>query len=279
MILSSLSKKFTVLGGNGFIGSHVVARLKADGHQVFSPNKINSEVIKKKHGNIIYCIGLTSDFRKRAFDTMHAHVSILSDLLEHAEFDSFTYLSSTRVYQGSDSTSENATLQVKPDNPDDLYNISKLAGESLCLNSGRPNVKIARLSNIVGYRKDSDLFIDQLLHEITVNKMLTLNSSLSSEKDYIYIDDAVNAIIFLANLKILGCFNVASGNNISNQIIIDHLKTTFDFDLYISDNARIINFMPIDISKIKSFFLYEPLQFPEYFPKFINLYKNRKGIK
>lgn len=271
--------KFTVLGGKGFIGSHLIARLIDDGHQVFAPNQITPEVLKTKHGHLIYSIGLTSDFRKRPLDTMQAHVCILRDLLEHAEFDSLTYLSSTRVYHGSDSTNEYASLRVNPENPEDLYNISKLAGESLCLHSGRPNVKIARLSNIVGYRKDSDLFIDQLLNEITTNKALTLKSSLSSEKDYLYIDDAASTIISLATSTTTGCFNVASGNNISNQTIIEHLKASFDFDLTISDNAPVIEFMPIDISKIKSIFSYEPAQFTEYFPQFINFYKNCKGIK
>jgi len=271
--------KFTVLGGKGFIGSNLIARLKEDGHQVFAPLQITPEVLKTKHGHLIYSIGLTSDFRKRPLDTMQAHVCILRDLLEQTEFDSLTYLSSTRVYHRSDSTNESSSLRLSPENPDDLYNISKLAGESLCLHSGRPNVKIARLSNIVGYRKDSDLFIDQLLHEITANKTLTLKSSLSSEKDYLYINDAINTIISLTTSTATGCFNVASGNNISNQTIIDHLKKNFEFELSISDNAPAIEFMPIDISKLKNIFAVESAQFAEYFPQFINFYKNCKGIK
>ena len=269
--------KFTILGGKGFIGSHLIRRLKDEGHQVFAPDKITPDVLKTKHGHLIYSIGLTSDFRNRTLDTIQAHVCILRDLLEHAEFESLTYLSSTRVYHGSDSTNEYASLRVNPDNAEDLYNISKIAGESLCVHSGRPNVKIARLSNIVGYRKDSDLFIDQLLHEIMANKALTLKSSLFSEKDYLYIDDAVNAILFLATSTTTGCVNVASGNNISNLTIIEHLKVIFDFDLIISDNAPLIDFMPIDISRIKNLFPYEPAQFTEFFPKFINFYKYFKG--
>jgi len=268
--------KFTVLGGKGFIGSNLIARLKEDGHQVFAPLQITPEVLKTKHGHLIYSIGLTSDFRKRPLDTMQAHVCILRDLLEQTEFDSLTYLSSTRVYNGSDSTNESSSLRLCPQNPDDLYNISKLAGESLCLHSGRNNVKIARLSNIVGYRKDSDLFIDQLLHEITTNKKLTLKSSLSSEKDYLHIDDAISIIISLTTSAVTGCFNVASGTNISNQTIIEYLKENFDFELSISDNAPVLIFTPIDISKIKNIIAFETAQFAEYFPQFINFYKISK---
>lgn len=279
MNIPSSTTKFTVLGGKGFIGSQLIECLKEYGYQVYAPNQITPEVLKTKHGHLVYSIGLTTDFRKRPLDTMHAHVCILRDILEHAEFDSLTYLSSTRVYHGSGSTNESASLRVDTENPEDLYNISKLAGESLCIHSGRPNVKIARLSNIVGYRKDSDLFINQLLDEIVVNKVLTLKSSLSSEKDYLSIDDAVSAIISLSSSTATGCFNVASGNNISNQTIIDYLKESFDFDLKILDNAPIIEYMPIEISKIKSTLSFKPAQFASYFPQFIRFYKHCKGIK
>ena len=39
------------------------------------------------------------------FDTIRAHVSVLSEVLEHAEFESLLYLSSTRVYGRSRTTS------------------------------------------------------------------------------------------------------------------------------------------------------------------------------
>ncbi len=279
MSIPFLPSNFTVLGGNGFIGSHITTRLNQDGHTVYAPIKISPEFFKIKHGHIIYSIGLTSDFRKRPFDTMQAHICILRDILEHAEFDSLTYLSSTRVYHGSDSTNESALLRLQTEKLDDLYNISKLAGEALCHHGGRHNVKIVRLSNIVGYRKDSDLFIAQLLNDVLKNKKLILNSSLHSEKDYLFIDDAVGMIISLAISTTTGCFNVASGSNISNQTIIEYLKNNFDFQFAIADEAPLFKFMPIDINKIKSVFAYEPKLFTEYFPQFINFYKNCKGIK
>ena len=34
------------------------------------------------------------------------------------------------------------TITVNPQNGDDLYNLSKLAGEALCLASGRPGTRV-----------------------------------------------------------------------------------------------------------------------------------------
>ncbi len=270
---------FTVLGAEGFIGSNLINHLSKDGSRIYAPKKNTSDLMKVQHGHIIYCIGLTSDFRRRPLDTMQAHVCILRELLERVEFKSLTYLSSTRVYHGSSSTKESDKLSMNPENIEDLYGISKLAGESLCHHSGRQNVKIVRLSNIVGYRKDSDLFIDQLLHEIANHNTLTLKSSLLSRKDYLYIDDAVNAIASLALTNNTGCFNVAYGNNISNQTIIDQLNENFDFKLTIEKNAPVIDFPIINTEKIRKTIHFNPSPFSDYFSEFINCYKERKGIK
>jgi len=105
---------FTILGAGGFLGSHLLPRLIQSGYSVSTPAKINSDVLKARHGRIIYCIGLTSDFRSRPLETMQAHVCILRDLLEHTEFESLTYLSSTRVYHGASTTIENSSLCVNP---------------------------------------------------------------------------------------------------------------------------------------------------------------------
>jgi len=271
---------FTVLGAEGFIGSNLINHLSKNGRRIYAPKKKNSTEFKKlQHGHIIYCIGLTSDFRKRPLDTMHAHVCILREILERVDFKSLTYLSSTRVYHGSSSTIESHRLSMSPENLEDLYGISKLAGESLCHHSGRKNVKIIRLSNIVGYRRDRDLFIDQLLHEIVTHNTLTLKSSLHSSKDYLYIDDAVNAISSLAATNNTGCFNVAYGNNISNQIIINQLNEHFDFKLTIEKNAPVIDFPIINTEKIRNTIHFNPSAFSDYFSTFINCYKQRKGIK
>jgi nucleoside-diphosphate-sugar epimerase len=267
---------FTILGASGFIGSNLISNLRKSGYSVSTPNRITLNITNVRHGHVIYCIGLTSDFRKRPLDTVQAHVCILRELLEYGEFDSLTYLSSTRVYHGSSSTTESSPLIVNPSNLEDLYAISKIAGESLCYHSGRRNVKVIRLSNIIGIREDNNLFINELLDEIITQKSLTLRSSLLSNKDYLFVDDAVSAIITLAVSKETGCFNVASGTNISNQVIIEELKSNFNFNLTVLDNAPILEFMPINIEKIKNIIQFETTDFTDYFPKLINFYKKRK---
>ncbi len=92
---------FTVLGATGYIGSRLVAHLQAQGHTVWAPARGDAEVFTRPLGHVMYCVGLTADFRTRPFDTVDAHVGLLAEVLRRAQFESLLYLSSTRVYMGA----------------------------------------------------------------------------------------------------------------------------------------------------------------------------------
>jgi nucleoside-diphosphate-sugar epimerase len=181
--------KFTVLGSSGFIGRHLVTHLHASGHDVFIPDRNDPAIYKQPLGHVIYCVGLTADFRKRPFDTVYAHICLLAQLLEKASFLSLLYLSSTRVYAGATSGDEQASLLAG-----DLYNVSKLTGESLCFASGREIVRVVRLSNVVGaVDADSDNFLFALAREAKAGKII-LQVQPASAKDYIHVDDVVQML-------------------------------------------------------------------------------------
>ncbi len=146
--------------------------------------------LERPLGHVLYCIGLTSDFRSRAYDTTRAHVSVLTEILANADFDSLLYLSSTRVYARSSAGSEQTTLSVDVTDPSDLYNISKLAGESLCRACGRTGVRVARIANIVGYDPDSQNFLPSLIRAALAGRIV-LQSDPASAKDYVLLDDVI----------------------------------------------------------------------------------------
>src|SRR5687768_14738265 len=87
----------TVLGSQGFVGRHVVQELEQRGLPYFAPPR-EAPLSGTPLGDVIYCIGLTADFRSRPFETVEAHVVKLRDVLEGCDLDSLLYLSSTRVY-------------------------------------------------------------------------------------------------------------------------------------------------------------------------------------
>ncbi|MEN5164785.1 NAD(P)-dependent oxidoreductase [Achromobacter kerstersii] len=272
------TRPVTVLGATGFIGRHLVARLRADGVPCHAPPRHDSGLLQRPLGHVIYAIGLTSDFRSRPLETVEAHVCVLRTLLAGAEFDSLTYLSSTRVYAGASDTRETATLAVNPNDPSDLYNLSKLMGESLCLHGGRAGTNVARLSNIVGLRDTPDSFIDQLLEEGARDGVITLRTALSSRKDYLYIDDAVSQILAIARAGAPGIFNVAHGAGVTNGDIASWIQTKLGYRTTVAADAPEWAFADVDVSRTQALCGQPARDFSDYFPNFLEQYRLHKGI-
>ncbi|AHK45163.1 MULTISPECIES: SDR family oxidoreductase [Ensifer] len=250
--------RFTLLGARGFVGRHLLTYLTSLGHEVIAPAR-DARLTEACHGtHVIYAIGLTADFRQRPFDTIEAHVSLAAELLRDCDFTSFLYLSSTRVYAGSTNTDELAALTVRPGNPSDLYNLSKLSGEAICNASGRPNVRIARLSNVVGPASaTSESFIGDLCREAAAGH-ITLRSSMASAKDYIWIDDAVKLLTQIAENGQETIYNVASGQQTSNADWVTGLARHTGCRVDVADHAPTITFPPIDIDRIRAEFAFKP---------------------
>jgi nucleoside-diphosphate-sugar epimerase len=206
---------------------------------------------------VIYAIGLTADFRSRPFETVEAHVNLLSEVLRHGDFESLLYLSSTRVYACADSGAESSRLMVQPGDPSDLYNLSKLMGESLALHCGRDEVRIARLSNIVGGFEPSNSFLGELLADAREGSVV-LRSALESEKDYLHVADAA---IMLADIATAGrhqIYNVASGVNISHRQWVDALRSHFGCSVHLVPDSPVHIFPPISIQRYCEEFAFRP---------------------
>lgn len=251
---------FTIVGAAGFVGSHLLERLRSLGYACYAPARDDPELMRRPLGHVIYCAGLTADFRRRPHDTMRAHVSLVNELLERASFESLLYLSSTRVYIRSTATGEEAPLVVSPADPEDIFNLSKLAGESVCLGCGRDNVRVARLSNVLGEDFGSDNFVFALIREARRTGAIVLHTTLDSEKDYIHVDDATGLLVRIALAGRERVYNVASGRNLSNADIVEAIRAVLPVTVRVAEGARRIAFAPIDTARIAAEFGFRPRQ-------------------
>lgn len=250
-----MSECFTVLGASGFVGAHLVRRLRARGHEVFAPARDIEP--GRALGHVIYAIGLTGDFRQRPFDTMEAHVAVLTETLRRARFDSLLYLSSTRLYGGAAHGGEDAVFRVDPAAPGDLYNLSKLAGEALCHADGRTRVRIARLSNVYAPSLRAASGTVGFLPSVIAGSLrgeVVLGTAPGSSKDYIRIDDACRALERIALAGTQRCYNVASGRNTANREIADALRRATGCRVTVQPGAPLVAFPGIHTSRLAALF-------------------------
>ncbi len=244
---------FTVLGASGYIGSRLAAHLQAQGHTVWAPARGDAEVFTRPLGHVMYCVGLTADFRTRPFDTVDAHVGLLTEVLRRAQFDSLLYLSSTRVYMGAASTHEDAPLAVLPGDASYLYNLTKLTGESLCHASGRPGVRVARLSNVVGPGMDaaSGNLVADLLHQARQGHMV-LRSDPQSAKDYVHVADVLDWLPRIALQGRYPVYNVASGSQTTHSQWLAWLGNRYANTFEVLEGAPLQRLVPIDVSRLRT---------------------------
>lgn len=263
---------FTVLGASGFVGSNLVRWLGERNISCWSPSR-GEVLLGNPLGHVIYCIGLTADFRARPFDTVRAHVCRLPEILEQGEFESFLYLSSTRVYAAACAGAEDTSLVVDPVQPDDLYNISKIMGEALCLSSKRSGVRVARLSNVYGRDFSSNNFLSSIFRDAIRHNRVLLRTSMESEKDYISVQDVISLLPRIALAGKHRIYNVASGINTSNGAIVQQLQRITGCAIEVGDEAPTVRFPTISIDRLRQEFGFQPSQLRDSLAPLIHEYQ------
>lgn len=211
----------TVIGGEGFIGSCVANSLRVAGESPWCPKRNDHEVWERDLGRVIYCAGLTGDYRLRPLETVEAHVSLLARLIEKASFERIVYLSTTRIYNliFDGLGTEYKSVSVNPNDPEHLYELSKLLGESLALHHSDGRGVVARLSYVFDWEAGAQGFLSQWLQAARGSRSLTIDSSPNLARDYIHVDDVASALVSLANGATSGIVNVARGETLSNAAI------------------------------------------------------------
>jgi nucleoside-diphosphate-sugar epimerase len=268
--------RFTVIGAGGFIGSHLANRLLQLGHDVVAIGRDQRSAFERPLGHVFYCIGLTADFRSRPFDTVEAHVTVLADILRKAKFDSLTYLSSTRVYSGSPRGFEDLPLRVSAHDPSDLYNLSKLMGESLCLNCGRQNVRVVRLSNVIGSDAGSENFVFDIARS-ALSGHVRLRSDPDSAKDYIHVDDVVQVLELIAVKGRHRIYNLASGQKVTHGTWLKKLSELTGCTTEVQAGAPRVDFPDVDIELLTSEFGFRPRPVLEELPEILNFLKTSRA--
>jgi nucleoside-diphosphate-sugar epimerase len=241
----TIKKIATVIGGQGFIGKAIVRHLHKLGWDCWVPDRATSWPLSNRNlGQVFFCAGLTADYLQRPAETVEGHVGLLARVLQSDSYDSLVYLSSTRLYDylaAGETAHEMACLTLEPHDPRNLFDLSKLTGESLCYAMGRGRARVARLS-CVYEGAGNEGFLPMLLRQLEHTpwgSTIQVESSPHFSRDYVHVSDVVQALMNIASNASKLTYNVACERNFTNDELAKFIQ---------EKSGRYIKFMMDDIA-------------------------------
>ena len=194
-------------------------------------DKTDLELLKKYKFDYIFHQAAISD--TRVYDqeiVMKTNVNSFYDLLKIAKKDN-----SVLVYASSAATYGNlpSPQTVGKEHPDNPYGFSKYMMDQIAIQYAKENPEMTivglRFFNVYGpkeyFKFKTSSMVIQLGHQILDGKTPRLfEGSEQILRDFIYIEDVIQANIRACNPKLNGVYNVGTGNPRSFQNISDILQ-------------------------------------------------------
>jgi len=172
----------------------------------------------------------------------------------------FIFISTCEVYGPPTQT---PITEEHPLNPTSLYGASKVAAEKyLQVYCQKKNIKltIVRLTNIYGPGETIRRAIPNFILNALQNQQPIIYGTGEDQRDFMYIDDAINFIIETIKEQKIGVYNIVQGQSISIKKIAENICNLIDKNItpltQTSTNPKIDYIF--NNEKIKKHFTYQP---------------------
>jgi len=245
------SKKILIVGGTGFIGYHLAKKSLKKGWQVTSissnpPKRIrylskvkyircdivNKKLLKRRtNNNFDYVVNLGGyvdhSNKKKTFLSHYNGCKNLAEIFLKKKISSFIQIGSSLEYGASRSPQkENITCNLK--SIKSIYGKAKLSATLYMINLFKKKnfpVTILRLYLVYGPKQDINRFLPSIIKGCLKNKKFP-SSHGDQLRDFLYVDDAVEAIIkSLINKNSKGqIINIGSGKPKLIKNVIEKVK-------------------------------------------------------
>jgi len=211
--------KIIVTGASGFVGNHVVNELLKRGIDTCAvarrPVKFTNSLIVDSYfdtpvGDILIHLAENpnrAQVNRLGNDYAIEKKAIVESLILKG-FKRIVFVSSVSVYGDKSQKSWKPVDRVLSG---DIYSQSKLNCELLVQ---RHNGVIARMSNLYGFGMSPDNVLSKIISQMPCGNEITIWNG-RPVRDFLWIDDAVNALVEMALGQEKGIYNVASGKAIS----------------------------------------------------------------
>ncbi|MBC7236737.1 MAG: NAD-dependent epimerase/dehydratase family protein [Chloroflexi bacterium] len=250
--------RILITGGAGFLGSALANRLAAEGQQVRVLDDLSAGDKDHLNPKVAFVAGDIRDVPKlwtllRGVDCVYhlaARVSVPESILYPVEYNSVNvggtvslltaardaqvkrliFASSGAVYGEQDAQPVREDAPLRPDTP---YAVSKAASEQYVRAIGKLwgiETCILRLFNVYGPRQplppSHAPVIPRFLRQATTGGSLVIFGDGQQSRDFLYIDDAIEALVRAGHLQeiVHPVLNVGSGVEVTIAALVDAIE-------------------------------------------------------
>jgi UDP-glucose 4-epimerase len=288
-------KKVLITGGNGYVGSKLKIALEGAGHNVrifdLPQDILNEEELKEAIGGIglVFHLAALAELTytdAHPQETYKVNIEGTNNVARIcAEEGAVLNFVSTACSYGN--PLEVPSIEDSLVNPSDTYAMSKMAGEYVVKMWGLSSnlrYNILKWGTVYGPSTKKEMRGDmacQIFMEAAVNKEpIEITGNGRQSRNFVHLDDLVNALVFLAEKDIIGeTINLAGNESISINDIADYaLEFGATGKSYIAERKDDFFDQDVSIAKAKELLGWEPqIKFGDGIKSFYNWIKQNQN--
>ena len=251
--------KIIITGASGFIGSALISMLKRDNIEYIGLTRKNitgltqissyADYSNDKNSILIHLAQPNNSKKESNGEEIELCKKLVSKNWNH-----IIYISSATVYGDQIDNPRKSDEEIFGYN--DYTNV-KLKCESIVLSKGGTCL---RFSNIYGHKMSSENVISEILSQVSKSEKIVVENKYPI-RDFLWIDDAVNAIIQAIKLKPSGIINVGSGIGTSIEELVKNVLNIInkpDNLIFSKKREKINSFLVLNIDDAKKILNWSP---------------------